>query len=66
MTILFSDEKISHFLADIWEQVEDFQREMTNLRLVRTQLTGCLLEDWGDKGWAPYFHTALVDAQPDL
>ena len=41
-----SVEKFDYFLADIREQVEDLQREMTNLRLARTQLTGCQLENW--------------------
>ena len=46
MKLTISVEKIDHFLADIKKQVEDLQREMTNLRLARTQLTGCQLENW--------------------
>ena len=38
LRLTISVEKIDHFLADIQKQVEDLQRQMTNLRLVRTQL----------------------------
>jgi len=37
LRLTISFEKIDYFLADIQKQVEDLQREMTNLRLVRTQ-----------------------------
>jgi len=37
LRLTISVEKIDYFLADIQKQVEDLQREMTNLRLVRTQ-----------------------------
>jgi len=37
LRLTISVEKIDYYLADIQKQVEDLQREMTNLRLVRTQ-----------------------------
>jgi spore cortex formation protein SpoVR/YcgB (stage V sporulation) len=66
MRLTISVEKIDHFLADIRKQVEDLQREITNLRLVRTQLACYPQENGGDEGRAPYFHTVLVDVQSDL
>jgi hypothetical protein len=66
LRLTISVEKIDHFLADIRKQVEDLQREMTNLRLVRTQLACYQQENGGDEGRAPYFHTALVDVQSDV
>jgi hypothetical protein len=60
-----SVEKIDHFLAGIWKQVKNLQREMSNLRLVRVQLAGCQQEHGGDEGRAPYSHTALIDVQSD-
>jgi hypothetical protein len=51
--------------ADIQKHVEDLQREMTNLRLVRTQLAGCQQENGGDEGQSPYIHTALVGVRSD-
>lgn len=38
LRLTISVEKIDRVLADIQKQVEDLQREMTNLRLVRNQL----------------------------
>jgi hypothetical protein len=65
LRLTISVEKINHFLADIQKQVEDLQREMTNLRLVRTQLAGCQQENGGDEGQSPYIHTALADVRSD-
>jgi hypothetical protein len=60
LRLRISVEKIDYFLADIQKQVEDLQREMTNLRLVRTQLAGYQQENGGDEAQARYIHTALV------
>jgi len=57
--------KIDLILTDIQKQVEDLQRQMTNLRLVRTQLAGCQQENWGDEGGVQYNHSALVDRRSD-
>ena len=66
LRLTISVEKIDRFLTDIRKQVEDLQREMTNLRLVRTQLAGYQQENWGDEGRAPHIHAALVDVRSDL
>ena len=65
LRLTISVEKIDYFLADIQKQVEDLQREMTNLRLVRTQLAGCQQDNGGDEAQASYIHTALVGVQSD-
>jgi len=63
LRLTISVEKIDRVLADIQKQVEDLQREMTNLRLVRNQLAGCKQDNRGDEGDAPYIHTTLVGLQ---
>ena len=65
LRLTISVEKIDHFLADIQKQVEDLQRQMTNLRLVRTQLVVYKQKYWGDEGQAPYIHRTLVGMQSD-
>ena len=39
--LTISVEKIDHLQADIQKQVEDLQRQMTNLRQARTQFACC-------------------------
>ena len=65
LRLTISVQKIDLLLADIQKQAEDLRRQMTNLRLVRTQLAGCQQEHWGDEGGAQYIHTALVDVRSD-
>lgn len=65
LRLTISVKKIDLLLADIQKQVEDLQRQMTNLRLVRTQLAVCQQENGGDEGQALYIHTALVGVQSD-
>jgi hypothetical protein len=59
LRLTISVEKIDHFLADMRKQVEDLQRQMTNLRLVRTQLASCQQENGGDEGRGPYIHATV-------
>ena len=65
LRLTISVKKIDLLLADIQKQVEDLQRQMRNLRLVRTQLAGCQQENEGDEGQALYIHTALVGVRSD-
>jgi len=65
LRITISVEKIDNLLADFQKQVEDLQRQMTNLTQVRTQLAGCQQEHGGDEGQAPYSHSTLVSMQSD-
>jgi hypothetical protein len=65
LRLTISVEKIDRFLADIRKQVEDLQRQMTNLRLVRTQLAGYQQENAGAGGRVPYIHSTLVGRQSD-
>jgi hypothetical protein len=63
--LTISVEKIDHLQADIQKQVEDLQRQKTNLRQVRTQFAGCQQEHGGDEGQPPYSHSTLVGMQSD-
>jgi hypothetical protein len=65
LRLTISVEKIDHFLADIQKLVDDLQRQMTKLRLVRTQLAGCQQENGGEEGRVPYIHTSLIDVRSD-
>ncbi|TMQ27597.1 MAG: hypothetical protein E6K65_13795 [Nitrospirae bacterium] len=65
LRLTISVEKIDRLLVDFSKQVEDLQREMTNLTQVRTQLAGCRQEHGGDEGQAPYIHSTLVGIQSD-
>ena len=65
LRLTISVEKIDRFLADIQKQVEDLQRKMTNLRLVRTQLAVYQQKNGGQEGQAPYSHRTLVGIQSD-
>jgi hypothetical protein len=57
--------KIDRLLADIQKQVEDLQRQMTNLTQGRIQLAGCQQKHGGDAGQATYSHSTLVGMQSD-
>lgn len=65
LRLTISVEKIDLLLADIQRQAEDLQQQMTNLRLVRTQLAGCQQENGGDEEQALYIHGTLVGIQAD-
>jgi hypothetical protein len=65
LRLTISVEKIDRFLADMRKQVEDLQRQMTNLRLVRTQLAVYQQNNGGQEGQAPYIHRSLVGMQSD-
>ena len=65
LKLTISVKKIDHFLADIQDQVEDLQRQMENLRLVRTQLASCQQENGSVEGRAPYIHSTLIDVRSD-
>ena len=57
LRLTISVEKIDRFLAEIRKQVEVLQREMANLRLVRTQLAGYQQKNGGQEGQAPYIRS---------
>jgi hypothetical protein len=65
LKLTISVKKIDHLLIDIQDQVEDLQRQMENLRLVRTQLARCQQEHGGDEGRAPYIHAADFGVRSD-
>jgi hypothetical protein len=59
LRLKISVKKIDLLLTDIQDQVEDLQRQMENLRLVRTQLASCQQENVGDEGRGPYIHATV-------
>jgi hypothetical protein len=59
LRLTISVKKIDLLLTDIQDQVEDLQRQMANLRLVRTQLARCQQENGGDEGRGPYIHATV-------
>jgi hypothetical protein len=65
LKLTISVKKIDLLLTDIQDQVEDLQRQMENLRLVRTQLASCQQENGSVEGRAPYIHSTLIDVRSD-
>ena len=59
LRLTISAQKIDLLLTDIQGQVEDLQRQMANLRLVRAQLPSCQQESGGDERRAPYIHATV-------
>ncbi|TKS63129.1 MAG: hypothetical protein EWM73_01784 [Nitrospira sp.] len=66
LRLTISVKKIDLLLTDIQDQVEELQRQMANLRLVRTQLASCQQEHGGEEGRGPYIHATLIDVRSDL
>lgn len=65
LKLTISVKKIDLLLTDIQDQVEDLQRQMENLRLVRTQLASCQQENGSVEGRAPYIHAAVFGVRSD-
>lgn len=65
LRLTISVEKIDILLTDIQDQVEDLQRQMANLGLVRTQLASCQQENGGDEGAAPQSHATFIGLYAD-
>ena len=65
LKLTISVKKIDLLLTDIQDQVEDLQRQMTNLTQVRTQLAVYQQKNWGQEGRAPYIHSTPVGMQSD-
>jgi hypothetical protein len=59
LRLTISVKKIDLLLTDIQDQVEDLQRQMENLRLVRTQLASYQQENGGDEGRRPYIDATV-------
>ncbi|MEO5630450.1 MAG: hypothetical protein ABIQ24_11660 [Nitrospiraceae bacterium] len=65
LRLTISAKKIDLLLIDIQSQVEDLQRQMANMRLVRAQLAGCQHENGGDEGPAPQIHATVIGVYAD-
>jgi hypothetical protein len=65
LRLTISVKKIDLLLTDIQDQVEDLQRQMENLRLVRTELASYQQENGGVEGRAQYIHAAVFGVRSD-